>query len=850
MKIRCLTLALCAGLVRLAEAQDVPYQLPPRAIAALADAPALPRISFSSDGDWMLQMDVREMPAISEMSQPEVRLAGLRINPTTNGPSRVTYISALRLRQLPNGKELLVQGLPTNPRISNVQWSPDNSKLAFTHTSNSHVELWIVDVPSASARLVPNLFLNDVFGMPYEWVSDSKTIIARAVVGGRGATPKAEDTSTSPNGQQNAGKGTPARTYQDLLKTPADEHLFDYYTLTQPVKVGLDGRMAPLGQPGVIEQAMPSPNGQYVLVRTRHRPYSYSLPVNRFPVRTQILNMEGLVVKEVADSPLADQVPPNFDAVPGGPREFSWREDAPATLFWVEAQDGGDPRAEAAVRDKLFSLPAPFDEKPQELAALPLRFRTIHWSSNKLALVEGYRWADRKETTWTLDLATKTSLLPLFEHSTQDSYTDPGKPVEQRNSQGRPVLLTNTGGDIIYLVGKGGSPEGDRPFIDELDVRTKKSQRWWRSEAPYYEMPVAILDANKNLFVTLRESPQEAPNYYSRRGSMPKVTALTKFPNPYSGLGTFQKQVLKYKRADGVDLTANLYLPANYKKETGPLPTLIEGYPIEFKDKKEASQVQGSPYNFPRLSWGSPIYWVTQGYAVLQGTSMPIVGEGSQQPNDTYVEQLTASAKAAIEEGRRLGVVDTARVAVMGHDYGEFMTANLLAHSKLFKAGIARSGKYNRTVTPFGFRGQERIYWQTPEAYSAMSPFNFANPITTPLLFIQGDADNNSGLFPVQSEQFYEALKGSGANIRYVTLPAESQGYQARESIMHMLSEINTWLNTYVKQPGVATSAPAAAAATTPTPEPITPSVTTPAAAPVATPVTVPTTLPGTTQNN
>ncbi|MBT9393450.1 prolyl oligopeptidase family serine peptidase [Hymenobacter sp. NST-14] len=845
MKIHCLTFLLCAGLARLAGAQDLPSQLPPRAIVALADAPAMPRVSFSSDGDWMLQMDVREMSSTPEASRPELRLAGLRINPVTNGPSRVTYISALRLRQLPNGKELLVQGLPANPRISNVQWSPDNSKLAFTHTSNNHVELWIVDVPSASARLVPNLFLNDVFGMPYEWVSDNKTLIARAVVGGRGDAPKPEEASTDPNVQQNLGRQAPARTYQDLLKTPVDERLFDYYTLSQPVKVGLDGRMAPLGQPGVIQQATPSPNGQYVLVRTRHRPYSYSLPVSRFPVRTQILNMEGLVVKEVADSPLADQVPTNFDAVPGGAREFSWREDAPATLFWVEAQDGGDPRAEAAVRDKLFSLPSPFTDKPQELAALPLRFRTIHWSSNKLALVEGYRWADRKETTWTLDLATKTSLLPLFEHSIQDAYTHPGKPVEQRNAQGRPVLLTDASGDVIYLIGNGASPEGDRPFVDELNVHTKKSQRWWRSEAPYYEMPVAILDASKSLFVTRRESPTESPNYYTRRGANPKITALTKLPNPYAGLGSFQKQVLKYKRADGVDLTANLYLPVGYKKESGPLPTLLEAYPVEFKDKKDAGQVTGSPYSFPRLSWGSPVYWVTQGYAVLQGVSMPIVGEGSQQPNDTYVEQLTASAQAALDEGRRLGVVDTARVAVMGHSYGAFMTANLLAHTKLFKAGIARSGAYNRSPTPFGFQGEELAYWQTPEAYSAVSPFSFANGITAPLLLVQGDADSNSGNFALQNERFYEALKGNGATVRYVTLPSESHGYQARESIMPMLWEMNTWLNTYVKQYGAAPAEAAPAPEATAT----SPTATSPAT-PVATPVTVPAALPGTSQNN
>ncbi|GAB2791236.1 dipeptidyl aminopeptidase/acylaminoacyl peptidase [Hymenobacter luteus] len=800
MKILRLTLALCVGTMGLAAAQDLPYQTPPRAIAALAEAPPTPRVSFASNGQWMLVMEVRDMPTIAELSQPELRLAGLRINPRTNGSSRASYASSMRLRQLPDGKELLITGLPANARISDVQWSPDNTKIAFTHTTNNHVELWIADVASASARLVPNLFLNSVFGTPFEWVSDNKTIIARAVVGGRGEAPSAAEAPKGPAIQQNIGKTAGARTYQDLLKNPIDERLFDYYALAQVVKVGLDGRMAPLGQPGIIQQALPAPNGRYVMVRTRHRPYSYTLPVSSFPQRVDILNLEGLVVKELAEVPLADNVPTSFDAVPTGPRQFGWREDAPNTAFWVEAQDGGNPKTEAAVRDKLYGLAAPFDGQPQELAALPLRFRDIHWGNDKLALVEGYRWADRKETTWTLDLATKTSLTPLFERSAQDTYTHPGSPYLRRNAQGRYVLATDVTGDVVYLIGAGASPEGERPFIDELNVRTKKSLRWWRSEAPYYEMPVSILDANKRMFVTRRESPQESPNYFLRDAPSLKLTPLTKFPNPYATLGNLQKQVLKYKRADGVELTANLYLPPNYKKEDGPLPTLMEAYPVEFKDKKDASQVKGSPYTFARLNWGSPVFWVTQGYAVLQGTSIPIVGEGTKQPNDTYVEQLTASAKAAIDEGKRLGVVDPNRVAVMGHSYGAFMTANLLAHTNLFKAGIARSGAYNRTLTPFGFQGEERTFWEAPEVYNAMSPFNFANKIKTPILLIHGEADNNSGTFPIQSERFYNALKGHGATVRYVVLPAESHGYAARESIMHMLWEMNTWLDTYVKK--------------------------------------------------
>ncbi|MBC8085342.1 MAG: S9 family peptidase [Hymenobacter sp.] len=782
-------------------AQDLPYQLPPRAIGALAEVPPTPRVSISPDGTWLLMLDVQDMPTIADLAQPELRLAGLRINPRTNGPSRVSYATSLRLKALPNGKELLVQGLPANARISEVSWSPDNTRIAFTHTTASHIELWLADVESASARLVPNLFLNGIFGSSYEWVSDSKTLLARAIVGGRGEVPATTAPPTGPTVQENGGRTAAARTYQDLLKSPVDERLFGYYALAQVVKLGIDGRMQPLGTPGIIQQASPSPNGRFALIKTRHRPFSYTLPVSSFPVRTEVLTLEGLVVKELAEQPLADNVPISFDAVPTGPRGHGWREDAPATVYWVEAQDGGNPKNPAPIRDKVFALAAPFEGNPLELAALPLRYAGIYWGTDNLALVQGYRWADRHETTWTLDLATKTSLTVLFDRSAQDSYTDPGTPYLMRNELGRLVLATDVKGDVVYLFGAGASAEGDRPFVDELNVRTKKSVRWWRSEAPFYEVPITILDAGRRQLITRRESVTETPNYFVRDARSPRLTALTKFTNPYASLGGLKKQVLKYKRADGVDLTANLYLPPAYKKEDGPLPTLLEAYPVEFKDRKDASQVKGSPYTFTRLSWGSPVYWVTQGYAVLQGTSIPIVGEGSKEPNDTYTEQLVASAKAAIDEGQRLGVVDPRRVAVMGHSYGAFMTANLLAHSDLFRAGIARSGAYNRTLTPFGFQGEERTFWQAPEVYNAMSPFNYADKIKAPLLLIHGEADNNSGTFPLQSERFYSALKGNGATVRYVVLPAESHGYAARESIMHMLWEMNTWLDKHVKNP-------------------------------------------------
>jgi dipeptidyl aminopeptidase/acylaminoacyl peptidase len=476
-------------------------------------------------------------------------------------------------------------------------------------------------------------------------------------------------------------------------------------------------------------------------------------------------------------------------------------------VFWVQSADGGDPRKASEIRDSLFLLDAPFAGAPRKLADLPMRFRRIDWGNAQLALVEERRWKDRKRIILALSPSSPASPATLFEGSFEDRYKNPGEPVEDVNAAGKPVLQTTPDGHGIYFRGEGASPEGDKPFLSVMDSSTGTTKQLWQSAPPNLEHPVAVLDPRTSTILIRNESLEKSPNYYVQKIGSASAEQVTFFPNPYGSAPLPKKQVLHYKRADGVDLSANLYLPPGYKPQDGPLPTLLEAYPTEFKTRAAAGQVTGSPYAFVVLSWGSPVPFVTQGYAVLESASIPIVGEGSAEPNDTYVEQLVASAKAAIDEGVRLGVVDRNRVAVMGHSYGAFMTANLLAHSDLFKAGIARSGAYNRTLTPFGFQNEDRTYWQAPEVYYKMSPFSFADKVKTPILMIHGEADNNSGTFPIQSDRFYSALKGQGATVRFVLLPLESHGYQGRESVLHMFWEMNNWMNTYVKNPPASTAA-------------------------------------------
>ena len=792
---------------------NLKYQQPPKAIVELMDVlpPPTIRLSPAANGQarWMLIEQLSGLPSIADLAQPEFRLAGRRFNPRTNGPSRGRYITSLKIQALPNGKEVAISGLPASAKVNWAEWSPDARKVFFVNASDSKedagLSLWIVDVATAQAHRLPGIALNGMFGEPCEWLGDSQRLVCKTISSDRGPAPMRSEIPTGPIVQENLGRLTPGRTYEDLLKNPEDEMIFDYYATSQLVLVSLDGGAKAIGKPGIVTDASPSPDGNYVLVSERHHPYTYLLPFETFPERVSVIDLkDNAKGKVLTDKPLEDNVPSVTDAVPTGPRDYDWRSDVPATIVWVEAGDGGDPRKEAAVRDTVFLLDAPFEGTPRKLVELPIRYQGVAWANDRLALIQERRWKDRKRLILAVSPGAPASPVKLYEGSFEDRYHDPGEPLEEINSTGKPVLQTTPNGSGIYFRSQGASPEGDKPFLSLMSATNGETKQLWQSAAPFYEIPFAVLDASSQTILIRRESQEKNPNFYLLKigGSSPEQ--LTFFPNPYGEAQLAKKQVLHYKRSDGVELSANLYLPVGYKPQDGPLPTLMEAYPTEYKTKAAAGQVTGSPYQFTFLSWGSPVPFVTQGYAVLENATIPIVGEGTAEPNDTYVEQLVASAKAAIDEGVRLGVVDRNRVAVMGHSYGAFMTANLLAHSDLFKAGIARSGAYNRTLTPFGFQNEDRTYWQTPETYFKMSPFSYADKIKTPLLMIHGEADDNSGTFPVQSERFFSALKGHGATVRFVLLPLEAHGYAGRESILHMFWEMNNWLNTYVKNPGSA----------------------------------------------
>ncbi|MGV8960464.1 MAG: prolyl oligopeptidase family serine peptidase [Stenotrophomonas sp.] len=811
-------MVLCAGLLLVPVsgwAQQAPaaqggYQLPSAALQAVVDAPKAPTPYLSPRRDLIAMLQSPSLPGIDEVAQPELKLAGLRINPRTFSDSRFSFGNKLWLMNVADGRERQISGLPQPLKVASLAWSPDQQHLAFNQVdaASGANELWLVDVASGHARRVAQK-LNTVFGNGYAWMPDSRALLVMQQPAVQGEAPVAGGIPTGPAIQQtDAGAGVRAiRTYQDLLKNESDARQFEYYARAQPVRLAINGEVQPLATVGVYLGLSSSPDGKYLLSQRIERPFSYLVPASAFPRRIEVLDAHGRQVHTVAQLPLVEGLPTGNDAVAPGVRRIGWRADAPATLVWAEAQDGGDPAREVAIRDAVLMQAAPFEQPPVTLAQLGSRYAGIQWGRGDLALLNESWWKTREVKQWRIapDHA-ETAPELLSARSSQDRYNDPGTPALVMDVNGQPRLQLGADGRSIFLYGNGASPEGDRPFVDRMDLVSKQTTRLFHSQAPYYELPQALLDNEGTQLLLTRESPDEPANLYvlalGEGNTAAKAKPLTHFAHPLPQLRGVHKEQIRYKRNDGVDLTGTLLLPPGYDpKRDGPRPLLMWAYPGEFKTAEAASQVTDSPYRFNAISYWGPQAFLARGYAVLASPSMPIIGEGDKEPNDTYLPQLIANAQAAVDEVVRRGVADRGRIAIGGHSYGAFMTANLLAHTRLFKAGIARSGAYNRTLTPFGFQAEERNYWQAQDVYQAMSPFNFADKIKDPILFIHGEEDNNSGTFPIQSERMFAAVKGLGGNARLVMLPNESHAYRARESIMTMLAESERWLDTWLAPP-------------------------------------------------
>ena len=780
--------------------ENLEFQVPPASILELVDIERAPIVSMDSKKEQMLFFYRDAFKTLSDLSQPELRLAGLRINPKTNISSTTSFFNDIKYKKLNSQALQQIANLPTDARITHTLFSPDETKLAFTNTTDEGVELWVIDLNTLQATKLTSPSLNANTGSPFSWFSNSKSLLVKILPNDRPELINPEEAlPTGPIVTTSDGQISQNRTYQDLLKNKTDEANFETLMTSELHIINIDGTSTKWKEKDLHQSFSFSPNGEYVLLNTITPPYSYLVPFYMFPVKTEIFSSEGNLLTEFNRSPLLENLPIGFMATQTGKRNITWRSDQPATLYWVEALDGGDPAKEVPYRDEVNQLEAPFTGTPEYLTKTINRFAGIYWGNKQYALLIDQWWNTRNQKTYVFNPSDNT-IAPtvITDRNYQDVYSSPGSPHMERNDMNRYVMSIQK--DNIYLFGDGFTPEGQFPFIEVFNLKTLKKNRLYTS--PYTDKVEdldSFIDIKKGTVLARIQSPTEYPNYYVKNiNNKKEPIPVTSFENPFKSIENIHKEVITYKRDDGVELTGTLYLPADYDKKE-KLPMIMWAYPTEFKDKSSAGQNTSNPNSFTYLSYGNPIYWVTRGYAILDDAAFPIVGEGDTQPNDSFVEQLVANAKAAIDAVDALGYIDRNRVAVGGHSYGAFMTANLLTHSDLFAAGIARSGAYNRTLTPFGFQAEERSYWTSPEVYNTMSPFMNADKMKTPLLLTHGESDNNSGTHTMQSERYFQALKSFGAPVRLVILPKESHGYAAKQNILHLLWEQDQWLEKYVK---------------------------------------------------
>jgi dipeptidyl aminopeptidase/acylaminoacyl peptidase len=806
-----------ALIAQVPSAADPPkYVLPPKPIVDVFDAELLPGAVANPNHQSILLTKARAYPTIGELSQPMLRLAGSRINGRTNGPFRDsglagTGIYSLVLKKIDGGAEQPVT-VPPQAKISHVKFSPDGSRLAFLHTREGGIELWIADTATGSAKAVVSGAdrINAAAGDPCDWLKDNASIVCELVPSGRGPAPAEVMVPSGPNVSENYGRPAPAPTFEDLLKTTHDDALFEYYFTSQLVAVNTaTGAKTPIGKPAILSNVTPSPSGQYVLVSKVKKPFSHIMPLNGFAQDVEVWTRTGDVAGHVASLPSREGTP--IGGVETGPRGVHWRADQPATVMWTEALDGGDPKTQVPFRDKVMALAAPFSGGPAEVAKTEWRFGGLAYTDSGIGFLNESDRATHMTRSWILEPGAAPR--KVFERKSEAAYENPGSPVTRRdNGAGRGgggrggfgggAIIQN--GDYIYLSGEGATPEGDRPFLDRLNLKTLKTEHVFRSSSESLESFVVPLNEQMTRFMTRYETQKEAPNYFVRDVGVDAKRAVTTFKDPQPQLREILRQYVTYKRNDGVTLSGTLYLPPGYKQGT-KVPLIMWAYPREFGDADSASQVTGSPNQFTMLRGASHMFLLLSGYAIFDNPTMPIIGSG-ETANDTYIEQLVASAQAAVDKVVAMGVTDRDRIGIGGHSYGGFMTANLLAHSRLFRAGFAESGAYNRSLTPFGFQNERRTFWEVPDLYAKMSPFWYANQIKDPILLMHGEADDNTGTYPINSERLFAALKGFGATVRLVMLPNEAHGYAGRETLLHVLAERLNWFDKYVKNAPAKTS--------------------------------------------
>ena len=770
------------------------YKLPADEIVEIFDTPRNSYIQFMQFENFGLEISYQLHQTLEQLAEPSLKLAGENFSKRLNAPMENYPTNKINIFDLKDKARIPIQ-LPKDAKIRNILISNDHKKAALLNETENGVQLLIANLNNGECNVYSNYLINDILedGIIC-WLNDNENIIVKIIPENRGNEPVKPDVPKSPVIEETYGKKSITRTYQNLLQDKHDEALFNHYFTSQIISLNTkNGEIKKIGKPAIFSEIKSSPDNEYLLLEQIQRPYSYLLPYYRFPKKFEIWDKDGKLIKLLLTRPLQDEIP--IGGTLTGPRKFQWQPLKNASLIWVEALDEGDPENKVEHRDKIMRLFSPQTEKVEELFRTTHRFSSINWSEEKDELIYYEYDRDRLwKKGWLFEIGSKPRL--IYNLSTHDKYNDPGKLVQRKTNRGKSVFIKD--GDWVYYQNNtGATPKGNFPYLAKFNLITKEKDILFRSREDQHETIQNFIDESFTKFIIRSEDQVTPPNYWLVDLQTGKREEITNYPNNFKKLTELKKEMVTYTRKDGIPLSGELYLPANYK-ESDKLPLVINAYPQEFADSTTAGQITTTSNTFSRFSGASVRYFALQGYAVLTKASIPIVGD-PETVNETFIEQTVNSIEAAINYLNERGIIDPGRVGITGHSYGAFMVANVLAHSDLCAAGIAKSGAYNRTLTPFGFQSERRTFWEAKDFYLEVSPFAHAEKINEPILLIHGEDDPNSGTYPIQSKRFYQALKGNSGTAKLVILPYEGHNYRARRSGLHVLAEMIEWFDRFVK---------------------------------------------------
>jgi dipeptidyl aminopeptidase/acylaminoacyl peptidase len=727
-------------------------------IEHLLEAEPLPPVVVDPTGRYAVLVHERQLLPMGRLAEPAIELAGHMINPLTGAAHAPLDYYGLTLIDL-GSREQIPLVLPRDAVFGYPKWAPDGSRFAFTLTRSRGTELWIGEPGEARARLLASA-IDGARGSPCVWTADSRRLLCRFVAfrDNRRVFDAIAD--------RLAGEALPGE--PTILSEGQTKRLLE----TQLGLVdSVSSQRYSIGAPAAFESVVPAPGQAFLLVTRIAEPYPQVTGLNVAERVVEIWDRFGRLVRRL----------------PTRARAVEWRASKPATLTWVEQRDDAD---------HIMVLAPPYSGSPLEAFELPNRFSGLRWiGDSSAALVSDYDSSRRRTDLWYVDFDATDSAPRLVTGYSSDSAR---LPLMTTDSRGFATLRAY--GNGFYLRGEELDGPRRRPFLEHVALDTGTRRRVWQAGEEGFEGLVEILSPDAQLLLTRRETSTAPPNYFVSASTRPVHWPLTHFEHPAPPLAAAHHVRLEYRRDDGVDLAASLYLPPGYQRGS-PLPLVLWAYPRQIS-AGDAAKIIGAEGTFMTFARAFRLFFLLRGYAVLDDVSMPIIGSEGEA-NDTFVEQVVANAAAAIDAAESTGLIDAKRVGVAGHSYGAFMVANLLAHSRLFAAGVAMSGAYNRTLTPFGFQTERRTLWQATETYLAMSPLLYSDNIEAPLLLVHGLKDDNAGTSPQQSLQFYQAIRGNGGDVELLLLPWEGHSYRGRESVLKTAAQMLRWFDDHLKEPAV-----------------------------------------------